>query len=359
MKLLIATGLYAPEIGGPATYTKLLDEKLPAAGYEVSVLPFSVSRPYPKVIRHVHYAWRLWRLARSVDIVYAQDTVSVGLPALLVAKLRRKPFVIRVPGDYAWEQSVQRFGVTATIDDFQTQRQTWRVRLLQFIQCTVVTRAALVITPSQYFQKLVGGWGVAPEKNITIYNGVDLNVAPTDIKPSEQKTIVTAGRLVAWKGITGLLTMLESLPDWRLVIVGDGPDRAALVAQVAKRNLTERVLFTGSIPRADVLGWCVAADVFVLNTHFESFSYQVVEAMHSGTPVIVTNVGSLPELITSGIEGVLVTPDDLTALRAAVLSVESESDLWAKRTAAAQTKVKTFSIENCMQRLDTELQKLV
>ncbi len=359
MKLLIATGLYAPEIGGPATYTKLLEEKLPAARYKVSVLPFSGSRRFPRGVRHFHYTFQLLKRAWPVDVVYAQDTVSVGLPALLVTKLLRKTFVIRVPGDYAWEQSVQRFGVTDTIDEFQLRIQPWRVRVLQSIQQLVVRNASLVITPSKYFQKLVGGWGVTPSKNITIYNGVDLNIMPSHIDQVTKKTIVTAGRLVEWKGIGGLLLLMQTLPNWQLVIVGDGPDRRKLEAKAKQLNVTEQVLFTGSIPRDEVFGWCVAADVFVLNTHFESFSYQVVEAMHSGTPVVVTNVGSLPELLTSGVEGVLFIPDDITTLRACVLSVLTDPALWSKRTKAAQKKVTDFTIEKCMQRLDEQLQKLV
>ena len=356
---MIATGLYAPEIGGPATYTKLLEEKLPPAGYEVSVVPFSLSRRFPKSIRHLHYFCILLQRSWSVDVVYAQDTVSVGLPALVVAKLLRKPFIIRVPGDYAWEQSVQRFGVTDSIDEFQLRDHGRRVKLLQSIQKMVVKKATLVITPSVYFQTLVGNWGVVPSKNVTIYNGVDLNIVPVDMPRSGTKLMVTAGRLVSWKGIDGLLTVLSNLPEWHLVIIGDGPDRGVLEQKANELGVSDRVQFTGSIPREQVFGWCIAADVFVLNTYFESFSYQVVEAMHSGTPVVVTNVGSLPELITHEVEGVLVTPDDMDALQKQITSVVSEPEVWRQRTAQAQKKVHFFTIEECMNQLDAKLKQLV
>jgi glycosyltransferase involved in cell wall biosynthesis len=358
MKLLIATGLYPPEIGGPATYTKLLEEKLPARGYEVSVLPFSTSRHLPKVLRHLHFFFVLLRKAWSVDVVYAQDTVSVGLPALLAAKLLRKPFIVRVPGDYAWEQSVQRFGVTDTIDEFQLHKQPWRVRLLQSIQQLVTTRSTLTITPSKYFQSLVAGWGVSPEKNITIYNGVDLNITPDKVDKSAGKTIVTAGRLVQWKGIGGLITMLTDLSDWNLVVIGDGPLRAELEQLAATAGVSDRVRFVGSIPRTEVFGWCVAADAFVLNTQFESFSYQVVEAMHSGTPTIVTSVGSLPELITTGVNGVLVEPNDFAAIKMHLHETVSSPEVWKNRTQNAKVKVQQFTIESCMQHLDEHLKKL-
>ena len=358
MKLLIATGLYAPEIGGPATYTKLLEEKLPPLGYSVAVAPFSASRHLPKVIRHWHYALTLFKKARTADAIFAQDTVSVGLPAMLVAKLLRKPFLVRVPGDYAWEQSVQRFGVVDNIDDFQNKQQPFKVQVLQKLQQTVVKNASLVITPSKYFQDLVGRWGVQPEKNLTIYNGVDLNISPAEIKRPQGKSIVTSGRLVAWKGIDKLIDLMTSLIDCHLTIIGDGPDRESLKDQVSRLGLTDRVTFTGAIPREEVFGHCVAADVFVLNTHFESFSYQVVEAMHSGTPVIVTNVGSLPELIDHEKHGLLFTPDDMDTLRIYIDSVFADQSAWQERTTAAQKKVQSFTIEKCLSDLDNHLKSL-
>ena len=359
MKLLIATGLYAPEIGGPATYTKLLEERLPAKGYQISVVPFAASRHLPKVFRHVHYFVLLLLRARQADVVFAQDTVSVGLPAMLAAKFLRKPFVIRVPGDYAWEQSVQRYGVTDTIDEFQTKRQKLPVRILQAVQAIVVRSANLVISPSRYFRDLVTKWGADPAMSITIYNGVDLNMTPILPTKPTQKTIVTAGRLVAWKGISGLFEVVAQLPEWQLVIIGDGPQRAALEAQAKEQGVLDRVTFTGSLAREAVFGWCVAADAFVLNTSFESFSYQVVEAMFSGTPVIVTNVGSLPELIEDTVQGVLVDPQDISAIRRHVLSTQQEPELWNKRTAAAKEKVALFTIDRCLERLDRELQSLL
>src|SRR5262245_8798568 len=111
VRILIATGLYAPQIGGPATHTKILEEELPARAVEVRVVPFSRVMSLPPLVRHVVYTLSLMRYARGVSVIYALDPVSVGLPAVIAAKILRKPFALRVAGDFAWEQSVQRFGV--------------------------------------------------------------------------------------------------------------------------------------------------------------------------------------------------------------------------------------------------------
>src|SRR3989338_1641940 len=118
MKLVIATPLYPPEIGGPATYSRLLEEGLPMKGIEVELVKFSEVRHLQKLIRHYVYYRRVLKAARGADAVLALDPVSVGLPAMWAAKRAKKPFVVKIVGDYAWEQGRQRFGVEAELDDF-------------------------------------------------------------------------------------------------------------------------------------------------------------------------------------------------------------------------------------------------
>ena len=117
MKVLLAAALYPPQEGGPATYTKLLVDELPARGVETSLVLFRSVLGYPPGIRHMLYMWKLWRASRDADLVYAQDPVSVGLPAALVTFFLRKPLVIKVVGDHVWEQGTQRFGVMQTLDE--------------------------------------------------------------------------------------------------------------------------------------------------------------------------------------------------------------------------------------------------
>ena len=94
-----------PEIGGPATHTALLQRFLPGHGVEVVTVPFRTVRHLPPVIRHLAYAFIVTREARRerVDVILSQDVCMIGLPALLAANLLRVPFVVRCPGDYAWD----------------------------------------------------------------------------------------------------------------------------------------------------------------------------------------------------------------------------------------------------------------
>lgn len=352
-KILIATGIFPPDIGGPATYSHLLLNELPKRGFEVGVLSFSSVRHLPKIVRHVVYALRLWRRGREYDCIYAQDPISVGLPSLVISRLIGKKFFIRVAGDYAWEQSAQRFKVGDTIDNFQIKKYGFRVELLRWLQTMVVRRADQVITPSKYFCRLVSGWGVASGKIVAIYNGIRLEdyTGPVAAWPERPNIIISAGRLVPWKGFDGLIDLLADLPDWQLVILGDGPDRWRLGERAQTCGVANRVLFAGAVSRSQMFDWLHRAKVFVLNTAFESFSFQVVEAMHSGIPVITTKIGSLPELVTDWQEGILVQPDDLAAIKEAIIWLENHPEQRESLISQAKVKSREFTIEQTLNRL--------
>lgn len=349
-KILIATPLYPPEIGGPATYTLQLEKELPKHGFSVCVVAFARSRTLPKGISHLHFFARVLRAMKGVDFVLAQDPVSVGLPTILAAKLMRKKVVIRMPGDYAWEQSVQRFGITDSIDTFQGKKYAWRVELLRKLQRWVSRQAVQVIVPSKYFKEVVGTWGIAPDAISVVYNGLEM-LAPPQEAARQERTIVTSGRLVPWKGVGALIALMAEVPDWQLVVLGDGPERETLERTAVEQGVAQRVTFKGSVSHEQVLKQCVSASLFVLNTHFESFSFQTVEAMMVGARVVVTNIGSLPELITDGVEGRLIAPDDMQSLKDIIAHYDADEAAWDERSRKAQKKAEKFSVEQTV--LDT------
>lgn len=337
-KIFIATGLYPPESGGPATYTKLLEELLPARGFEVSVLPFRTVRHLPPGIRHLAYFFMCVGYAAAADVVYAQDTFSVGLPAALAAKVAGKKFLVRVPGDYAWEQGRQRFGVVEELDEFQTKTYGWRLELLRTMQRFAVRRAVIVVAPSAYLAGIVAGWGIPQSRIATIYNGIAL---PVPAEPPQQQPkgflVVSVGRRVPWKGFEALERVVarESRPEggWQLYIAEN-------------------------LPRAQALGWVAAADAFVLNSTYEGLSHALLEAMSLGVPIIATSVGGNPELITDGVEGILIPPRDEQALHVALKRIEADPAAARARGAAAAARAKEFTIEKTLDKLCQLLNKI-
>ena len=363
MRLLLATGIYPPDIGGPATYAVLLEKELPKRNIGVEIItygPAGVSRSIPKGLRHFIFFLRCWFKVLKSDIILAQDTISAGLPALFAAKLSGRKFIIRVPGDYVWEQSTQRFGVKDSIDDFQNRRYSFKVEFLRRIQKFVVNQADSVITPSNYFRDLVRGWVKDKNKVVTIYNGIDLKISNSQFLISKQtpnsktqtlKTIISAGRLVPWKGFDFLVELMKDLPDWKLVIIGDGPERENLKSKISNLKLEIQVTLMGAIPREEVLERLNQSEIFVLNTSFESFSFQVVEAMGLGLPVIATNIGNLTEIIENGIDGILVEPNSKEQFLNAIEKLDKDENFRNEVSRKARIKSEKFSIENTINEL--------
>lgn len=358
MRILIATGIYPPDIGGPATYSALMRERLPECGISVKILSFGEVRYLPKVIRHIVFIVKAVRRSIGCDIIYAQDPVSVGLPALIASKILFKKFFIRVAGDYAWEQAVQRYGIKDNIDDFQKKRYGLKTEFLRRVESFVVGRAHTVITPSIYFRDLVSNWNKKQKRVFHIYNGIEFpdnlkerSVAKRELNiPQDSKVIVTAGRLVPWKGYVQLIDVVRDLlvkdKTYRLYILGAGPDKEALKKQIENNDLQNNVFLVGAVPRETVFAYLSAGDIFVLNTSFESFSFQIVEAMYAGIAVISTNIGNIPEIVTDKKEGILIKPNDKIALEKNILHIMNNPEIKRKMIEFAKEKSKQFSIQN-------------
>ncbi|MBI2612502.1 glycosyltransferase family 4 protein [Candidatus Kaiserbacteria bacterium] len=347
MRLLLATGLYPPEIGGPATYAKLFEEQLPNYGIEVLVLPFSLVRHMPPIVRHVAYAWLLAQRMRDVDLVLVQDTVSTGFPVAIIAGLAGKKFVVRVPGDYAWEQGTQRFGVKDSLDDFQKRSYGLAVGFLRSIQRFVVIRAHRVIAPSTYLAKVISSWSPRIKRIEVIYNGIELSEALPVAR--QENLIVSSGRLVPWKGFDELIEVVSAHPEWKLEILGDGPRHRELRDQIQKAGCEERITLRGRVSHAEAREVFASATVFVLNSRYEGLSHTLIEAMSVGTPVVATRAGGNPEVVHDGEDGILIAVGDKMALEGALTHVLSDAGLRRRLGAAASGRAKDFSINKTVE----------
>lgn len=346
--VVIATPLYPPEIGGPATYAKILEEELPKRGLSVELIKFSDVRHLPKLIRHIAYYRRVLRAARSADLVFALDPVSVGFPAALAARKAGKPFFVKIVGDYAWEQGMQRFGVTAPLDEFvRTRQPSVAVRALQRVERWVAERAKRILVPSVYLKEVVSAWGIRPASITVVYNAVDIAMigkVPPDVGALPSPRIVSVGRLVPWKHmgrIIDAVQRMKGLPNASLTIVGGGPLRIALM-RYARQKLGVRALVTGALSHADTLAIMKSADVFVLNSSYEGLSHVLIEALCLGKPIVATRAGGNPELIEDGVNGLLVPVADTAALAEALERLSTDAALRDRLANAARASAARF-----------------
>ena len=351
MRIVLATPLYPPEIGGPATYARLLAEGLPEKGIEVVLVKFSDARHLPKGIRHLAYFWRVLRALKGADLALALDPVSVGLPVCIASWLVRKPFTVKIVGDYAWEQGRQRFGITATLDAFvKTRRVPLPVWFLRRVQTGVAAYAKHVLVPSQYLEDIVAAWGIPRAKIKVIYNAVPAEAygeAPPAVAKLPRPLVVTAGRLVPWKHIDGVIAAVAKLRKdgvpASLAIVGEGPELARLVHR-AEETLGGDYVFTGALSHADTLATMASAGTFVLNSSYEGLSHFLIEALTLGVPTIATAVGGNHEIITDEETGLLVPFGDVPMLVDALMRVLADEELRARLSTRAKESANRFAV---------------
>lgn len=356
-KILIATGIYPPEIGGPATYSKQLFDHFPLHGISVQVVTFGEVRHLPRILRHFIYFLKVLGAGRSADVIFAQDPVSVGLPTYLASKILRKKFILKVVGDYAWEQFQNQNDKInfIALEKFQEEKFDFITELRRKIQKYVARGATRVIVPSYYLKKIVLKWGVLESKISVIYNSFDPSVILDDKEEVRREynlsgnIIISVGRLVPWKGFITLIEamprILEGDPRSHLLIIGDGPEKENLNAKIVSLGMEDKVTMLGRLPHEELLAYLKASDVFVLNTAYEGFSHQLLEVMASGIPVITTNIGGNPEIIEDKKNGIFIEFNDKNAIKESVLRLLSNKELRTALSEEGKETVKNFSKE--------------
>lgn len=368
-KVLVATGLFPPQIGGPATYSKLLLDELPQRGVDIKVQSFGWVIGYPKVVRHIIYFFKVFFSSFNADIVYAQDPVSVGLPSLIVAKLLRKKFYLKIVGDYAWEQGSQRSGVTDLLDQFSTEydKYPFFVRFLKRVEFFVANHADKIVVPSNYLKKIVMNWGIDGEKIQVIYNAFH---AP-DFKGTREEMrqkfkinhpmIISVGRLVPWKGFDTLISLMpgiaKEIPGAKLYIVGDGPDKDYLADCVKKAKAEDLVVLTGKMKQNDLFEYIKASDLFILNTSYEGLSHQLLEVLYLEVPILCSDAGGNVEVIDHEKNGALFTYNDKENISEWAIKLLKDKTLSNSFVEKGKEKLKFFGEERMLSEIAEALKQ--
>lgn len=370
------SGIWPPDLGGPASHAPELAGFLRERGHEVAVVTTAsaapagetypvhwVPRRLPAGARHLATVFCIGRRAAAADVVYA---TSMTRRAALGAALARRPLVLKLTADEAYERERRSGRFDGDLDAFQHHRGGLRVAFLRATRNWAVRSARHVLTPSAYLRELVVGWGIPAERVSVSPNPAPEVPALRQLPPRQElraelglegPTLAFAGRLMAAKALDVALSALALAPAVALVIVGDGPDRAALERQRDALALGGRVRFLGGLSRDGVLRVFRAADAVLLSSRWENFPHVVVEALAVGTPVIASAVGGVPEVVRDGENGLLVPAGDPEALAVAIRRLLGDDELRARLAAAAAPSVESYSAERLLGQIEAELEK--
>jgi glycosyltransferase involved in cell wall biosynthesis len=372
LKVLIVSGIWPPDVGGPAShgpeFARFLlarDHAVRAVtsagpdGAEAPGFPLAVSRrDRPRPIRLATGALAATRAARWADVVYSAGMYS---RSTLAATINRLPLVMKLASDPAYERA-RRLGLfTGTLEAFQQPQGSRRLRYLKRFRTAMVSKASRIVIPSEYLAEIAQGWGISAE-----VISVVPNVAPPMdwLAPREAlrqrfglagATFVFVGRLVPAKQLELALSALQHVPEASLVIVGDGPERGTVADEIAKAGLDDRVTLMGALPRAEAIEWLAAADAAVLSSAWENFPHAAVEALATGTPLLATAVGGVPEVIHTGVNGILVPPGGEHELAAAMRSVARDAELLSRLRRGAAASAGRYSAERAYAAIERAL----
>jgi glycosyltransferase involved in cell wall biosynthesis len=373
LRVLIVSGIWPPDVGGPASHAPELAEFLLRRGHAVEVVTTAdaqpagqsyevrwVDRAAPAGVRHARVAAWIRERATHNDVVYATSMLG---RAVLGSTLARRPVVVKLVADEAYERA-RRWGLfDGDLDAFQRFRGGVRVRLLRKARDRALRRVDHLVCPSGYLAALAVGWGV-PQERVTVLP----NAAPSlPVLPDRDEArkrlgveglaLAFAGRITKQKSLGVALDALARVEDASLLVAGDGPDLPDVRRRAAELGLDGRVRFLGPLDRVAVLTLFRGADASLLTSSWENFPHTVVEALAVGTPVIATRVGGVPELVRDEENGLLVPPGDVDAVARAARRLIGEPGLRERLAAAAAASVEQLEPETVYARLEEILRR--
>jgi glycosyltransferase involved in cell wall biosynthesis len=372
VRVLVVSGIWPPDVGGPASHAPHVAGWLHDRGHSVEVVTTAVTEPapqaypvhwvsrrLPKGVIHLRTTEVVRKRAARADVVYT--TGMFGRSAAGSAAARRR-YVVKLTGDPAFERARALGLVDGDVDEFQRARGG-PIRLLCLARDAELRHAAHVFCPSAWLRELALSWGVPPER---------VSVLPNPSPPAQAllprdelkrrlgvngATLAFAGRLTVQKSLHLAVEAVARADGVELLIAGEGPGREPLERLVRKLGVADRVRFLGSQPRERVLDLLRAVDAAILSSAWENFPHAVVEALTVGTPVLASTAGGITEVIRDEENGLLVDRGDADALGAAIRRFFGDAGLRERLSAAAAASVAAYAPERVFGELEATLHR--
>lgn len=281
---------------------------------------------------------RLMQLAREIepDILHAHSPVLDAWPAIRVGRALGIPVVYEVRA--LWED--------AAVDHGTATSESLRYRASRALETRALRQVDAITTICDGLRRDILKRGIPVDKVTVIPNAVDIEKFPVlqGVDTELERALGLAGCDVvgfcgSFYGYEGLDLLIDSLPQiaasrpaTKLLLVGGGPQDAALRAQAQARGVADRVVFTGRVPNAEVNRYYSLIDVLAFPRHSMRLTELVtplkpLEAMAQGRVLVASDVGGHRELIENGRTGLLFAAGDVTALAQAVLRLLGDASL--------------------------------
>lgn len=221
MKILIASGIYPPDIGGPAQYARNLYETWKGQeitegkpANEVKVAAYRWERAFPPIIRHILYFLKIIRKGWDADIILVLDTWSAAVPTMLACALMHKKYILRTGGDFLWETYVERTGDLVLFRDFYqncSDKFSFKEKVVFKWGGKTLRNAAAVIFSTDWQRKIFEKvYSLNPQKSFIIQNHCGERVDPVE---PENRSFVASTRSLKWKNVEFLKEAFSQAKD--------------------------------------------------------------------------------------------------------------------------------------------------
>lgn len=325
MRVLLTTGIYPPDIGGPATYVPELANYISERNPHVKVVSL---QPAGEI--ELNKSYRLWLIKRRFLPLRILDTIKVVmiqsvksdrifsnglyLEAALAARIFKKPAVAKIVGDPIWERARNNQTTDLPLIEFQSTRLSFKNYLLRRVYKFIFNSFSLLTCPSEELVEIVKLWGVSSPV-IYIPNGV--KIPEKSLIKKKEFDLIFVGRLVSWKNVDLLIQLTAEL-KLKTIIIGGGTETTKLKSLAS--SLGADCLFTGELDKAAVLDYMNRSKLFVLFSQYEGLSFALLEAMAAGLPTLVSNTPGNMAVVTDNQDSIVV---DLNRITNSYLSITS------------------------------------
>jgi glycosyltransferase involved in cell wall biosynthesis len=332
LKYLLTSGIYPPDIGGPASFIPEFGAFLRESGAEVEVVTLAsksnevsqeafgkvikVKRETMKLRRFIEVTWKIYKSSRNSEIIFANGLYEECAVASIFHK---KKMVFKIVGDPIWERFRNSNRSSLDFGEYETLRLSRRLKLERIFFDWSLNRADVITCPGRKLAETIErNYGV---RNIhVIENGI--NLAPSHEVLDFKYDVISVSRLVEWKRID-LLIRATARTGTSLIVIGDGPKKVEL--KRLAREIKADVHFFGSLPREQVLFYLQQSRIFALVSSYEGLSFSLLEALSVGKRILVSDIDANRSLFEGTEIAEIVNPEKPEQIDAAIKLLLNDS----------------------------------
>ncbi len=312
MRILITTGIFKPEPGGPAFYSANLADKLVEAGHDVKIITYSDKIEHDfdkelaydvvrikrssKILNYFRYFLVVVKNIKKYDIIYALDYVSVGIPVYLATRIKQKKYIIRIGGDFIWEKHVNISGEPITLKDFYDKKLFLIYKKLFDLSKKVLQGADEIIFNSDKLKELFFRYYDFEVNKVSVIHNAVPDIQYDLKRDDTKKEIVFFGRFIEVKNIFSVILAFSKLDDksFRFVLIGDGPQKNEITKLIKKLDLEEQVDVLPTMHGKELWQRIINSYYIILPSWSDVSPNQVYECLQFDMPILLTQENYLP-----------------------------------------------------------------